>query len=1387
MQQTKRGNCEHHRWMFMKNTSRLLCLVFMFISAGASITVLGQELSSCHAVAPDVLSSSFVRCFYKDSFGYMWIGTEDALIRYDGTNARRYTHSPSDKSTVPHSTVNAIIEGKDQRLWIGTAQGLCIYDRQLDSFINVDSIQGNRNYLNNRYLTDLEFDAQGRLWIGTHEGGINIYDPLKKEFTYIVDKPQDGIIPSSNFINILVNVGDTMWCASKGGLLLFHTRTRAILPLNSLDRFSNAQISSIVKEKTGTLLVATVMGEISRVTPGKQGYSIDKVLSGKELGETSNRILSMCVNEKGKIFVGGETSGFNAIDQKTGKVTSFPAEEGNTKRLPTNSIQSVYADDAGLIWIGTINNGVFVLNCKNKKFETIESCKGNLHLANKEVSSFAEDLNGNIWIALYGVGLAKLNPESNAVHSADDINRRISNKNITSIISDRHGELWVGTSGKGVFRINPETRQFHDYSLTSKGFGNDQVFCLYESKDGTVWAGTWGSGLFYYDKTTNEFVSAIDYNQPGHIPNTAYVTDIVEDRDGTFWIGTLYGLYELKRTHESSFNYQVHLPADTQGGIKGSQIQSIVEDSNKDLWVGTTEALNLKKSGSSEFIAFELGKGGHANQIRSILTDKDNNVWMGGSNGLMKFDITSNTFINYSREDGLKSNNFRRKASLASSTGKFFFGNDNGFDSFFPDSIHVTSVSRPLVLTDLKINNQSVRPGTSDGPLKTQIGLTSDLVLSYDQRSFVIDFATLDQSPSSSYHYCYKLESFDKDWNCIGSNHTATYTNIDPGHYVFLVKAANSDGIWTTEPLRLDVTIRQVFWKTWWAWAIYLAVATMVIYLLMKVRIERLKLKNEIMFEKLKLEQQERLSESKTQFFTNVAHEFRTPLSLILIPLESLMGTNDVPAVLRERIYTAYKNATRMKRLVNELLDFNKLEGGNLQLNVQHGELVEFILETSSAFKEMASKRKIDFSVTSEIPTIHGWFDRDKLERMIFNVLSNAFKFTQDEGAIKVMISTKHSIISDGSLCKCMSLVIEDNGIGMLPEELPHIFEKFYQAKSSFKCSSPGTGIGLSLTKALVELHNGTISVESIPDHATIFSILLPIGASAYQVEEDNEAPPDVVPIKSTNEDWVSPTCENNECEKEEFADKPRILVVEDNPELRAYLVAELQSEFSVTEATNGEEGLAMALGSNPDLIISDVMMPVKDGMQLCAAIKTDLNTSHIPFIMLSAKATMEDQINGINVGADLYISKPFNIRHLMAHVHQIISARRKLYTKFSQDVYLMPGKVTSNALDQEFLQKAIDYVVSNLQDPQLGVDSVASLFNLGRMQVYRKIKALSGKSLVEFIRMVRMKQAIKLMDSHRLTLSEIAFEVGFNSASYFTRTFKDEFGKTPSEYLEQK
>lgn len=1367
----------------LRQKSYLYVLVAIFFSN--AIPLSGQSSPpTIVPVAREILSNSHIKCFYKDSKGYMWIGTEDGLFRFDGRNAFRYANDPNDHATVPHNTINAILETNDETLWIGTARGLSIYNRELNNFINVDSITGNQNFLNNTYITTLEVDAQGRLWIGTHEGGINIYNPAKRSFDYIFESPEGGIQPSCNFITRLININDTIWCASKKGLMLFDTRTKKRLSSRFPERLSKTQISNIVSEETGQILISTIAGELFRLISKDGEYLIQQVVPEKESGEKTNRILAMCLDQKGNILLGGENMGLNVIGQKNQKNDFWLNEAQIAKQLPTQSIETLYVDDLGLVWIGTFSKGVLLLDTNQKKFKTTVFSK-NLPFEMSDVRGFTETPDGNIWIASYGTGLAKVNPENSGLQAIEAINSQLSNKNVTSIIHGRQGELWLGTAGKGVYRINPKTNHLVNHSLVSDGFGNDEVFCLYEDTYGTIWAGTWGSGLFYFDETKSKFVSATEYGQPDHIPNTAYITDMLEDSDGIFWVGTLYGLYELKKRSEHSFSYRAHLPGNSNGGIRGAEVNAILEGKNKELWIGTTEGLNVKKKGSSEFLTFPMGYGSKTNAIRSLLRDDSGNIWFGGNSGLSKFDASTETYITYTREDGLKSNSFHRKAAIKVSSGKFFFGHDNGFDSFYPDSILITPNNGKIVLTDLKINNQSVKPGDLGSPLKKHISLVSNLELSYEQRSFVIDFVALDHLQAMDYSFCYKLEGFDKEWNCPGTPQSATYTNIDPGNYVFLVKAANPDGVWMEEPLRLTISIQQVFWKTWWAFIIYVALLGLVLYVFVKARVERLKLKNQIMFEKLSREQEQKLSNLKSQFFTNVAHEFRTPLSLIMIPLESLMEMKKAPEEFRKSVLTAFKNATRMNRLVNELMDFNKLEAEKLKLNIQHGELVQFIKDTSSAFTDMAEKRNIGFSVKPEIPNIQGWFDPEKLERILFNVLSNAFKFTDDGGQIELRTRTSHSVIPEGALCKCIELEIEDNGMGIMPNELPHIFEKFYQAKSSTKISSLGTGVGLSLAKALVELHHGTIEAESAPGRATIFKILIPIDKNVFHEDEHVLEPQEAVFVeKHLKETEILTIPENNN--EATPSDKPKILLVEDNQELRNHLVTELKMHFTILEAKDGAEGLAISLEKNPDLIISDIMMPVKDGIELCQAIKSDLKTSHIPFILLTAKATIDDQIKGIETGADLYIAKPFSIRYLITHVNQIISSRQQLYARFSQDISLMPRKASTNTLDQEFLQKAIDYIISNLQDSQLGVDSIAALFNLSRMQVYRKIKALTGKSVVEFIRMVRMRQAIQLMESNKHTLSEIAFEVGFNSASYFTRCFKEEYGKTPSEYLQQ-
>jgi signal transduction histidine kinase/ligand-binding sensor domain-containing protein/DNA-binding response OmpR family regulator len=1341
-------------------------------------------------VAPEVLSNSLVRCIYKDSRGFIWFGTETGLVRYDGTNAFKYEHSPDDKRSIPYNAINAIIEDSSHNLLIGTAQGLVLYNRERDNFFNLDSIAGNKNFLNNRYITALSNDAEGKIWIGTHGDGINVYDPKTFTFTYVYDAKSGDVSPTTNYITCFLQVGNIMWVGTKGGLRLFKTNdaSKVSSPVQDKSVTSN-EITQVKRDPFGNMWLATADGQIIEMVEKGGAYSLKRTVLGQAFRRAGSTILILSPDRIGNLWFGGQNAGLNYMDAKTHAITRYFSEEDDVKKIPTNSVRSVYIDDMGITWIGTYNKGAYLIDNNAKKFEVWRrNVFAKQTLPANDVRSFAEDEEGNVWIACYGGGLSKLDIKNNQLLNFETVNRRLATRYLSSLLFDSHGNLWIGTWGQGIYKFSPISGDLVHYQLRSKGFGDNKVFSIYEDKRKIIWVGTVGSGLFYFNSSKGEFVLLNEEKKTDHISKTAYVTSILEDVDSTIWAGTLYGLYALRRESNTTFKYTWYNQNSALHNISSFNIQTICEDAQQSLWFGTGHnGLGKFSQDGLKVNMIQKKDGLPGNAIRGILPDERGNLWISTNAGLSRFNALTQSFKNYTKDDGLTSNEFQSNAYLKSRDGKFYLGTDNGFISFYPDSIRDNMTSPVVYLNDFTLNNQPVEIGAKGSPLKKHISLTSEIELSHDQRSFMIDFVAINYGQSHKSQYCYMLKGFDKNWNCTGSNHTATYTNLDPGDYTFFVKAANSDGVWSKAPAKINIIIHPAPWNTWWAKLLYIVLFLTIIFILTKIRTERIKIKNQLELERLAREKEHALSESKTQFFTNISHEFRTPLSLILLPLESLISSEQFPAAIKDRLVTVYKSADKMMRLVSELMDFSKLESTEMKLRVHYGELVKFIYDVASVFNDLAKKRNIRFEIDPRVTVLEGWFDRDKLEKVVVNVLSNAFKFTPDNGQVRLIINVIDQLGGDeASKNRCLELTITDNGIGISAHEMPYIFDKFYQAKSSTKISNPGTGIGLSLAKGLIERHHGSIHAESIPNERTTFVIRLPIDRERYTNDEVLEKPVDILSAPHEN-----PADEEGLVFNDRIPvgthDRPQILVVEDNDELRKYISLELRDEFVVLEAEDGLKGFEIACEKSPDLIISDILMPVKTGIELCQSIKSDLKTSHIPFILLTAKTTVEDQIRGIETGADVYITKPFSFRFLIAHVRQIIQARQQLYSRFSHDVYLMPSKVATNEIDQAFLQKAIDYIVENIQDPQLGVDSVAGLFNLSRMQVYRKIKALTGKSVVEFIRTVRVKQALVLMEKQMYTLSEIAFQTGFNSASYFTRCFKDHFGKAPSEYLENR
>lgn len=1366
----------------MGTKQHLQTLLLVALTVWLVAPVLAQsELPTFVPVAPEIFSNSFVRCFYKDSKGYMWIGASEGLVRYDGTNAFRYEHDMSTPNSLCHSHINALAEDQQHQIWVATGNGLCIYDRQKDHFTNIDSLD-TRDSLNNHFVTALMVDPSNRLWIGTLGGGVNVYDQGRREFTYLMKSEHVRMPPTNHYVNCFLMDGDTVWAGTKDGLVFFDLHSMAILPPPEVAMaLRKRQITQIVQDKTGSKWISTADGDVLKITGNKGTFRLETVVAGRDqYGAAWNNVVTLAPDLSGNLWIGGEISGLSLLDTRTNALTRFLPKDGGNSRFSTNSVRSVMVDEQGMVWVGTYNRGAYQFANTPNEFETFG--KGGFtesDLAGRDIRAFTEDAHGNVWIGVDRMGLIRWDAATNQLTRTDDINKLLETKSVMALHCDRKGSMWIGTIGTGVLRYQFSTGQLHQYSLTSGGFGDNKIYCMYEDSKGTFWVGTSGSGLFYLDKSTDSFVPFYEPSVENYIPNTAYIGSITEDVNGTLWVGTMYGLYRLTRNADNSFSYKMYLPDRQSLLLTGAGVNVVFEDVLGNLWIGTSyNGLVVWDAERSTAREYQKKHGLASNYIRSIVQDATGNLWIGTNMGLSKLNPYTHEVINYTKNDGLASNNLHVNAALKTEKGILFLGSNNGLIAFHPDSLSLAQEPPAVYFTNLRINNQLASIDAPGSPLSSHISLTQSLSLSYEQRSFAIDYAAINFHQSRQYKYCYKLEGFDTEWNCVGTETRATYTNIDPGEYRFLVKASVDGTVWSTTPTVLHIEVRQVVWKTWWAMTIYtLALASLVLFIV-KFRMDRLKMKNQLIMEIVAREKEHELSESKTQFFTDISHELRTPLSLISMPLQSLSAMDELPEKVRERIQTIRVSSEKMMRLVNELMDFQKMENAKLNLRIQQGELVHFVTNLANIFTDLSVKSNIHFAVHALVRRLEGWFDHDKLEKIVVNVISNAFKFTTENGQINVVLNSRMMPTGERET-RCLELVIIDNGMGISAEELPFIFDKFYQSRSAVQVANPGTGIGLALTKGLVQLHHGSIEVASIPNSETKFTILIPIDRHAYQDEEIMESP-----FVSDDESVFGADAPDISQEIDEDSESPVILVVEDNDELRKYVGLELRSQFNVLEAKDGLQGKALAVEKCPDLIISDILMPNMSGTELCAEIKTNLKTSHIPFIMLTAKITVEDQIAGVQTGADVYITKPFNIRFLLAQVNQIIESRRKLYARFSHDVYLMPAKVATNQMDQDFLQKAISYVVNNIQNPQLGVESIAELFHMSRMQVYRKIKALTGSSVVDFIRMVRMKEALKLMETHQFTLSEIAHKTGFSSASYFTRSFKEHYGKAPSEYL---
>jgi ligand-binding sensor domain-containing protein/signal transduction histidine kinase/CheY-like chemotaxis protein len=1355
----------------------ILCLAFCKPALG--------QLSFDHLSVASGLSQSTVLSIFKDSRGYMWFGTRDRLNRYDARQIRIYNYHYNDTTSISCSDyIFSVFEDRDKNLWIGTVKGLNRYIPEQDAFERIMSDPKNPESLSDNNVYCTYQDNLGNLWFGSLNGLNVLSSPKSRNFTKYFKASRNHPGLTGNQVNIIYqDRNQNLWIGTSDGLTKMtptkggYTFTPFVSSKADPNGLDGNFVKTIAEDKQGNLWIGTETGGLNLYDAKTATFSHFKHDPYNTNTLSNNDVRKIMPDKSGKLWI-GTMNGINVFDPLTKQFTHYEHDLENRNSLSDNSIKDIYQDDNGTIWVGTMFGGVNIIHPNSIPFTVYQSNKFKNSISGNIVSSITADAKQNLWIGTEGNGLNYFDKTSGTFkhyisHPADATG--IGTNFIKALYRDKQNNLWVGLHQGGIDLYQPATDNFKHYrhdANNPNSISSDIVSCIWEDSQNRFWVGT-STGLNLFDKKQQIFVHYLgDTAHPLHL-SSRWIRCIYEDSKHNIWVGTTGGLNLLK-PGARAFTWFKANERDSNS-LRGGYINCIKEDSGGNIWIGAFHGgLSLYNAQTQKFKTYTTQQGLPSDNVLNIQQGDNGYLWISTDNGLSKFNIKTGKVKNYNVKDGLPTNEFNYGSGYRDADGSLYFGTFNGLVSFSPKRIKENAVAPAILFTKLKLFNQPVSIGDTTGLLKQDISLTTDITFTHDQNVFSIDFTALNYDKPDRNQYMYKLDDFENAWNYV-TIPTATYTNLPAGDYHFLVKGSNNDGLWSADVKSLHIKILPPLWKTWWAYLIYLVVFVTILYWVIRFFRRQARLERDLYYEHLNYERQQEVHQLKLDFFTKVSHEIRTPLTLILAPVEKLIDlTLDNSTVSKQLVYVK-QNADRLIRLVNELLDFRKIETGHMKLFAAEQDVVKFCHDVYMSFERVAAAKQISYSFATDTEQTMVYFDGPQFEKVLFNILSNAFKFTPDGVEVSVTLITNAANVD---------ITITDNGPGISAEAQQHIFDDFYQDKHSSKAS--GWGIGLALAKNIVGLHKGSISVKSElavgnePGN-TAFKVSLLKGKTHFAIDElADEIPEQHLP------QLVSYQIPELNIELIPGKEKPVVLLVEDNDEVRGFIKEGLAETYEIHESNNGADGWETASVLIPDLIISDVTMPVMDGLELCSKIKTDECTNHIPVILLTAKAAHTHLVSGLETGADAYITKPFSMQILELNVRNLLLARQSMRQKYSQQVTLMPTNRVIASPDEKFLHRLMEIVELNMEDPDFDVIKLVNVIGMSQTVLYRKIKALTDLTITDFIKSTRLKQAAQLLAQNKLGIAEVAYAVGFNDRKYFSKEFKKQFGKTPSEYTEQ-
>lgn len=1325
------------------------------------------------------LSSSLINQIFQDKQGFIWMATEYGLNKFDGSRFTNYRHVSGDSASIKNNYIRTLFEDSRQNLLIGCIDGLMKYDRETDTFLEIPMFRADKRVF--PHITQIKELHNGEIWMTTTGQGMFRLDEQQKQAVSV-----DELLRQSNYNFQSCFYEDSyynIWIGTYGnGLICYMPATKEVRVFK-YPILNDNNVATIIEDEEGNLFVGTSKQGLSRYNREKNSFT--------PVTYTGSGALSVyCMSlVDGRLLVGTDGQGMKKYNP-TKKLLEDYTINSAPMDFSEGKIHTILEDKDKNLWLGLFQKGVVLIPRQNNPFEYY----GNRSIYYNPIGqgcvmSIFQDSNCHLWVGTDNEGIYELDAKGKRLRHYQPGNSAHSVANtVMCIYEDSDKNLWLGSYTRGIAKLNRRTGEC-EYSLP---IDNEKIFSITEDKQKNLYIGTLGSGFYQYNLKTGSlkhYESSKD--ETGDLKRNELANDWVNyifcDSEGLIWLGHYKGISCFNPSIGNFINYKKVNTLIT--GCVGYVVQ---EDSSGNIWAGTTDGLYRFDKETEKLEKFTMADGLPNNVICGLSEDSRHDIWISTYMGISKYDVKNGRFINYYSGDGLQGNEFTHGAFYKDRGGKIYFGGINGITSFSPENIGNVSKETSVWVTDFYIFNRPVHKNSLSGGkpvITTSVQDAKIFRLSYQDNTFSVVFSTLQYNNPEQISYQYKINELSTQWLSTepGVNRV-TYNNLPPGRYTFQVRALNYGDY--SEIRTIKILITPPWYQTWWAYCIYITLIGLLVAGVVNYILSRMRHRREIM----KREHAEQLNEAKLQFFINISHEIRTPMTLIINPLEKLLADKK-DSELHKTYLMIYRNAQRILRLINQLMDIRKLDKGQMFLKFRETDMVGFIDDLMQTFEYMARKKKIRFIFEHEMPQLKVWIDLNNFDKVLMNILSNAFKYTPEEGEIQVSLTTGQDTTRKDALRDYFEIVVTDSGIGIDRNKIERIFERFYQIDNDVTKSNFGTGIGLHLSRSLVQLHHGVIFAENREGvSGSRFIIRIPLGSAHLRTDELETVDAEGVMFRTVEK----PVSVNLEEELADEADelkvgkaktRLRVLVVEDEDEIRTYLKSELSDDYKVETCNDGKEAYDLILRDAPDLVISDIMMPEMDGLTLCRKVKQNTNVNHIPVILLTAKSKPEDTLEGMDTGADAYMVKPFNTELLKKTIANLIANRRLLRNKFSgaQQQEDKMEKITMKSSDEILMGKIMKVVNEHLDDPALNVEMLASEVGLSRVHVHRKLKELTNLSTRDFIKNIRLQQAAALLtQDQKLTISEIAYATGYTNLSHFSSSFREKYGMSPKEYMSQ-